>query len=145
MRSTRILFVREKRHARRLIEFLSRTSTPVSARGQQVALRRVDPETKIGFLHRLRVEYRVPLVTGVVRAGNGSEPCFHKDIALPPIRKKYTSTIQVVLLEYFSNNTWTLATNVTTTLKVDPLDKMREIDKERRLQEKKRGRGDEEK
>lgn len=139
MRSTRISFVREKRHARRLIEFLSRTSTPVSARGQQVALRRVDPETKIGFLHRLR-EYRVPLVTGVVRAGNGSEPCFHKDIALPPIRKKYTSTIQVVLLEYFSNNTWTLAT----TLKVGPLDKMREIDKERRLQERGGG-GDEEK
>lgn len=133
MRSTRISFVREKRHARRLIEFLSRTSTPVSARGQQVALRRVDPEAKIGFLHRLR-EYRVPLVTGVVRAGNGSEPCFHKDIALPPIRKKYTS----ILLEYFSNNTWTLAT----TLKVGPFDKMREIDKERRLQE--RG-GDEEK
>lgn len=53
-------------------------------------------------------------------------------------KKIYKSTIQVVLLEYFSNNTWTLAT----TLKVGPLDKMREIDKERRLQE--RG-GDEEK
>lgn len=54
-------------------------------------------------------------------------------------KKIYKSTIQVVLLEYFSNNTWTLAT----TLKVGPLDKMREIDKERRLQERGGG-GDEE-